>query len=91
MNQFWIELRLYERIQFLDCELRTSYGHRVGVAFRFPEGPELLPFYENLAKGQLRTSTVLRPFPVSHFYHFTPHKFFIGVLRQTRPPPADSV
>ena len=49
----------------------------MGVAF--PEGPELFPFYENLAKRQLL------PFYahfVGHFYRFTQtHQFFIGVLR----------
>jgi hypothetical protein len=33
---------------------RLRGGHRVGVAF--PGGPELLPSYENLAKGQLLPS-----------------------------------
>ena len=69
-------------------------GHRVGVAF--PEGLELLPFYENLAEGQLL------PF-YAHFAEspqvtFTvlpqtmpqTHKFFIGVLR-VPPPPATPV
>ena len=58
-------------------------GHRVGVAF--PGGPELLPSYENLAKGQLLPS-------YAHFLSVTftvlpqTHNFFIGVLRV--PPPA---
>ena len=61
--------------------------HRVGVAF--PEGLELLPFYENLAKGQLL------PF-YAHFLSVTftvlpqTHTFFIGVLR-VPPPPATAV
>jgi hypothetical protein len=61
----------------------------VGVAF--PEGLELLPFYENLAEGQLLpfyadflsiTFTVLpQTMPQTET-----HKFFIGVLRACRRP-----
>ena len=57
--------------------------HRVGVAF--PEGLELLPFYENLAERQLL------PF-YAHFLSVTftvlpQTHVFIGVLR-VPPPPA---
>ena len=70
---------------------RAVGGHRVGVAF--PEGLELLPFYENLAEGQLL------PF-YAHFLSVTftvlpqtmpqTQTFFIGVLR-VPPPPATPV
>ena len=61
----------------------TAQTHRVGVAF--PEGLELLPFYENLAERQLL------PF-YAHFLSVTftvlpQTHVFIGVLR-VPPPPA---
>jgi hypothetical protein len=58
----------------------------VGVAF--PEGPELLPFDENLAKGQLLPFNA--HFLSVRFYCFTQtHTFFVSVLRV--PPPAAPV
>ncbi len=45
----------------------------MGVAF-FREGPTLLPFYKNLAKGQLLPFYMYAHYPVSHYYRYTANK-----------------